>query len=83
MYLKLIQTACKYLVVNVQVCVRESMSVSKEFRLFSRLCHVATGNSLNAYCFNGERERVDVCESYITVCTKSLLMKRAFGDFIE
>lgn len=61
------------------------MSVSKEFRLFSRLCHVATGNSLNAYCYNGARERasVNVCESYITVCIKSLLMKRAFRDFIE
>lgn len=66
-YLKLIQIACKYLVVNVWVCVRESMSVSKELRLFSRLCHVATGNSLNDYCYNGERERARVwmCASLI------------------
>ncbi len=37
------------------------MSVSKEFRLFSHLYPVATGNSLNAYCYNGERERENEC----------------------
>lgn len=66
-------------------CVRGRVCQSLKSSDYSDVCATLLWEtvSMPIVIIARERASVNVCESYITVCIKSLLMKHAFRDFIE